>query len=84
MTADVISHVEDRLAAAREDAARAVDRADALASWRSRLFAIAAELGVHELTAEEMWNGCGDEEQRAHLNALVNRALPPSERTEDE
>ncbi len=80
---DVIAHVEDRLAAARAAASRAVDTAEALASWRSRLFSMAAELGVHELTAEEMWNGCGDEEQRAHLNALVNRALPQSERTED-
>ena len=81
----VIEHVEGLLLAAREDAARAVDRADALNSWRSRLFAIAAELGTPELTAEEMWDACADEEQRAHLNALVTRALPPPiEGTEDE
>jgi len=82
MSHDVISHVEDRLAAARVDAARALDRVDALAAWRSRLFAIAGESGTPELSVDEMWGAC-DEEQRAHLTALVDRALPQSEGTED-
>ena len=85
MSHDVIAHAEDLLVAAREDAARAVDRADALVAWRSRLFAIAAERGTPELSADQMWDACADEEQRARLNALVTRALPPpNEGTEDD
>ncbi len=85
MSHDVIAHVEDRLVAARKDAARAVDRADALVAWRSRLFSMAAELGTPELTADRMWDCCADEEQRARLAAVIDRALPPpNEGTEDD
>jgi len=77
MSADVIAFVEGRLASAREDAATVLDRAEALASWRSQLFALAAELGVPELSVDQMWAGCADEEQRARLAAVIDRASPP-------
>ncbi len=79
----VIEHVEGHLAAAREDAARALDRVDALVGWRSKLLVMAAELDTPELTVDQMWAGCADEQQRAHLNALVTRALPPIEGTDE-
>lgn len=76
MTMNVTQHVEHELDVARAAAARAVDRAEALAELRSLLYDFEARTRTTALTPDEMWRAPLDEEERAHLSRLVERALP--------
>jgi hypothetical protein len=71
---DVLAWVEDALAEARDVAAAAVDRAEALVELRSLALERAAVLGVTVLTLEQLQAALGDEEIRARFTALAVRA----------
>lgn len=68
---DFLLEVEDELVQAREAAARAVDRADALAQLRSYTLEAQDEL-QRPVRAADVFQ-TRDEERRARLNALADR-----------
>lgn len=78
---DVLDHLEGVLAEARDQAARAVDRADAAAELRSMALRFAAERGSTTLAAEDLWRCPHGEEETARLRALIDRALPGTANT---
>jgi hypothetical protein len=68
---DFLMKVEDELALARDAAARAVDRADALAELRSYTLEVEGELR-RPVRASEVFD-TKDETRRARLAALADR-----------
>ena len=80
---DVLAWVEDALAEARDVAAAAVDRAEALVQLRSLALERAAVLGVTVLTLEELRAGFEDEETRARFLAVARRATTDDEQETD-
>lgn len=71
---DFVAQLEDELTAAREQAARSLDRATALAELRSHALAVAAELRRPLRAADVLQpRDPHDEETRARLSALVDR-----------
>ena len=68
---DFLTAVEDELASAREAAANAVDRADALARLRTYTLEVQDELR-RPLRAVDVFD-TRDEERRARLHALADR-----------
>lgn len=71
---DLIAHLEQRLDEAREDAATAYSRVDALEHLVGFAIRTKAELNVRELTPEQLFAAPADVEQRAGLDALIARA----------
>ena len=71
---DLLAWLEDALAAARTEAAAAVDKAEALAELRSLALERAGELGVPTLTFDDFESGLATEQERATFNALALRA----------
>ena len=71
---DLLAWCEDALAEARDVAAAAVDRAEALAELRSLALERAAVLGVTVLTLEQLQAGFENEKTRARFLALARRA----------
>lgn len=76
---DIVAAVEETLEQARQAAAEAVDRAEALAELRGLLFDFCARRRAPQLSVDEMWTTPDDEEERARLQALVDRSLTPQE-----
>lgn len=70
-TYDALTGVEDELAAAREVATKAVDRADALAQLRSHILELQDEF-QRPVRLSEVFE-TKDETQRARLAALADR-----------
>lgn len=68
---DFLIEVEDELAEAREVAAKAIDRADALAQLRSYTLDVQDEL-QRPVRATDVFD-TRDEERRARLTALADR-----------
>lgn len=77
VSADLRDHLEGELAAAREAAARAVDRVEALVALRSRAFTLgaAADAEGRTLEPDDLFEA-DDERERAELRALAQRAFP--------
>lgn len=73
---DVVGYLETALGLAREDAAAAYDRTDALAELLSVATRAAAELDVRQLTPEALFAVPRDAAARAQLDALTSRAFP--------
>ncbi|MFN8161373.1 MAG: hypothetical protein U0R52_10075 [Solirubrobacterales bacterium] len=71
---DVIRHFEDRLAECREQAARAVDRTEALVDLLDLSRGAAGDLGQPYLTPEQLHASPRSERERARLAALIDRA----------
>lgn len=69
---DFLDWIEDELASARREAARHVDRAEALAVLRSRALPIAQRLR-RPLTPDDVLASSRDERERAELRALADR-----------
>lgn len=72
---DVVSHVEDRLADARAEAADAYGRVDALTELRGLLLDFCGRRGETTLTIQAMYAEPRDTEEDARLGSLINRAL---------
>jgi hypothetical protein len=70
---DFLTWIEDELAKERDEAARHVDRAEALAELRSRALPAAQALR-RPLTPEDVFASCKNEHERAELRALALRA----------
>jgi len=80
---DVLHGLDRDLARARERAARAVDRAEALSELLTIADSVAATHNSVTLTADRLADSLTDERERAHLAALTTRAYgpPPKEET---
>jgi hypothetical protein len=78
MSEDCIENFAAQLTRAREDAAAAVDRADALAELVTLSRAAAGDLRSAYLTVDQFWATASSEEERAHLTALLDRAADPN------
>ena len=72
---DLLAALDLWLAAARQEAARAVDRVDALVALRSHALDVAHRLH-RPLSPEDVFTGRTAEEQ-AHIDALRDRIVPP-------
>jgi hypothetical protein len=71
--ADFLTWIEDELDRERDEAARHIDRADALAELRSRALPVAASLR-RPLTPEDVFSSAQNEHERAEIRALALRA----------
>ena len=70
------------LARTRQEAAAAVDRAEAAVTLRPFVLDLAERHHRQELSPEAMWQLVDNERRRAELSALVNRTIPPTEQGE--
>lgn len=73
---DVLTWVEDILARTRQEAAAAVDRAEAAVLLRSYVLDLAERHHRQELSPEAMWTLVANEHRRAELAALIDRTIP--------
>lgn len=76
MTGDAIEAIEAALDRARTAAARAVDRAEALAELHSLAIEAASRAGRTSIELDDLEHTRRTEEERARLAALITRARP--------
>jgi hypothetical protein len=79
---DFLDWIEDELAKERREAAKHVDRADALATLRSRALPIAQRLR-RPLTPDDVFGSSANEHERAQLQALADRVAGRGDPADD-
>jgi hypothetical protein len=72
LVGDFLDELDHELGVARDVAARAVDRADALNEFRSRAIAVATVLH-RSISAQDVFDAAKNERERAELRALADR-----------
>jgi hypothetical protein len=73
---DVVTHIENTFRAERVRLARQVDRVEALRELRELLFEFTQRNDHALLSVDDMYAAPRDEQERARLVALIDRALP--------
>jgi hypothetical protein len=79
---DFLDWIEVELTTARREAARHIDRAEALAVLRSRALPVAQRLR-RPLTVDDVFASSRDERERAELRALADRVTGGGDPADD-